>query len=713
MLVNFSNHPSSLWPPDEMPAAISQYGQVEDYPFPNVKLTMDTDEIIDIAKQCVDKIIDILKKDTEIPHRYAVLCQGELTLACAVSNALIHEKINKVPIKVLVATTEEKVIEKMENGVSRKASELRFVRFREYSLLEQKKSGEKQPALAGTYEENREDIILVTCLGTGGYQMTNYVNMEEDKLSSLSISGYAFDAVVSKEKPNKIIFVGTNESGWKELIEKWYALIADKTSSADIYFNGIRALGSYAGILTSGGDSKKTLCEKIEQYIQDKAGFEKVKAAITPYGRNNKELAEYFDVLANALKDMVDRKRKTRIIFDISNGFRSMPMFIMMLVKYIGLIQHREIRYLAYYGMFEGKIWNANEYCTPLVNMNMITDLTDWVNAINEFQNFGSVKTLYRCLENEKDSMTSENQDKIDKLIKTLQRFEYGTNANNLSYIDESVREIEKWDCATFNFLSQAAQMILQTLANDFNYRFKRFLEGNYQNTPFYYAYFQIKLAQMFTEQRKYGPASVMLGEGVTTYLIEQYDTNVMKVLKGLQLSDDEYKKLLFNYKLRDRVEIVKDNPLLDNAYASKINNILGVSKEEERKDRLTKRLIDQKGEKIGIWGYINREKIKGYFESKYGSEYEQTMTLEEAEKEKEHFSLELLLGIIKEQLRNTNAHGLYGGNENLELMADSGRWLMTCINSILADMNNHTHDIEYDDQEMILPFKIHTFINP
>ncbi len=135
MLVNFTNHPSSAWPAEEMTAAIAQYGQVQDYMFPNVEPRAGTEDVRSIAKTCVKEIMAILSQDNkEDPYGYAVLCQGEFTLAYAVSSTLMREQINRVPVKVLAATTERKVIEKIEDGVIKKISEFRFVQFREYPV---------------------------------------------------------------------------------------------------------------------------------------------------------------------------------------------------------------------------------------------------------------------------------------------------------------------------------------------------------------------------------------------------------------------------------------------------------------------------------------------------------------------------------------------------------------------------------------------------
>ena len=69
--VNYSNHPSSAWSSDQI-AAAHKYGDIIDIPFPNVSASSGEEEILQTAKDGVERIM-----------RYnpaAVLVQGEFTL---------------------------------------------------------------------------------------------------------------------------------------------------------------------------------------------------------------------------------------------------------------------------------------------------------------------------------------------------------------------------------------------------------------------------------------------------------------------------------------------------------------------------------------------------------------------------------------------------------------------------------------------------------
>ena len=87
------------------------------------------------------------------------------------------------------------------------------------------------------------------------------------------------------------------------------------------------------------------------------ARFEKVKIAIIPNGSSEEQLNEYFNILFEAFNQILDKEKNTRIIFDISNGFRSIPLYMMMFIRYVGMISNKKISYTVYYGMFDAHPW--------------------------------------------------------------------------------------------------------------------------------------------------------------------------------------------------------------------------------------------------------------------------------------------------------------------------------------------------------------------
>lgn len=119
--INCSNHHSNMWNKEQRNAA-EQWGEIVDYPFPNISANADEQEICECAEQIVG---EIMKMDVS-----AVMCQGEYTLTYAITTRLLESGI-----PVLVACSERKTEEIiLEDGSVQKQSIFRFVKFRKYSF---------------------------------------------------------------------------------------------------------------------------------------------------------------------------------------------------------------------------------------------------------------------------------------------------------------------------------------------------------------------------------------------------------------------------------------------------------------------------------------------------------------------------------------------------------------------------------------------------
>lgn len=115
--VNFTNHPSALWSDSQRSAACA-YGNLVDYPFPEVDPFCDANDIEVLAQKCVNEIMQ--------RNPSTVLCQGEYSLAYAVT-FLLHKK--RIPV---VAACSSRMVEEInEDGVTKRKSIFQFVQFRE------------------------------------------------------------------------------------------------------------------------------------------------------------------------------------------------------------------------------------------------------------------------------------------------------------------------------------------------------------------------------------------------------------------------------------------------------------------------------------------------------------------------------------------------------------------------------------------------------
>ena len=116
MFINLTNHPSSGWSKEQLKAA-QEYGEVVDFPFPNIEPFFTSNEVKELAEITVKKIM------THNAHP-VVHIMGEMTLTYAIVSRLKTIGIN------CVASTTERLVKMMPDG--KKVSEFKFVQFREY-----------------------------------------------------------------------------------------------------------------------------------------------------------------------------------------------------------------------------------------------------------------------------------------------------------------------------------------------------------------------------------------------------------------------------------------------------------------------------------------------------------------------------------------------------------------------------------------------------
>lgn len=117
--VNFTNHPSSMWSPEQTRAA-NIYGNIIDVPFPSIDPHMLEPGIWKIGNTVVEEIMR--------HNPTAVLCQGEFSLSFHVVRELLKRNVN-----VFCTCSERKVNEVYDaDGRLTKTSHFQFVMFRKY-----------------------------------------------------------------------------------------------------------------------------------------------------------------------------------------------------------------------------------------------------------------------------------------------------------------------------------------------------------------------------------------------------------------------------------------------------------------------------------------------------------------------------------------------------------------------------------------------------
>ena len=96
-------------------------------------------------------------------------------------------------------------------------------------------------------------------------------------------------------------------------------------------------------------------------------------------GKSENEIWEIFNSIFDLLED------KDEVYFDITYGFRSLPMLAMVLIDFARFLKNIQIKGI-FYGANDAR---DNEKNTPIWNLNSFANLQSWTSAADIFVNYG------------------------------------------------------------------------------------------------------------------------------------------------------------------------------------------------------------------------------------------------------------------------------------------------------------------------------------
>lgn len=133
MFINFTNHISTAWSPEQIDAA-SMFGDIIDIPFPTVPPEASEEEIRTLSIKNCSEILNTLKEAEENKEKTeseesdksksVVHVMGEMTLTYAIVSRLKDKGIT------CVASTTKREVTTLPDGS--KVSTFKFVKFRKY-----------------------------------------------------------------------------------------------------------------------------------------------------------------------------------------------------------------------------------------------------------------------------------------------------------------------------------------------------------------------------------------------------------------------------------------------------------------------------------------------------------------------------------------------------------------------------------------------------
>lgn len=139
-----------------------------------------------------------------------------------------------------------------------------------------------------------------------------------------------------------------------------------------------------------------------------------VEGVSIPDGQNEMEMWDIFSTIFGLLKD------GDELYFDLTHGFRTLPMLLLVLGNYAKFLKNTRIAYMSYGN------WEARENdVAPIIDLLPLVALQDWTTAASSFRETGRVEILCSFLkEIVRNTAAPKNKGHLLKLLTNLESFQ-------------------------------------------------------------------------------------------------------------------------------------------------------------------------------------------------------------------------------------------------------------------------------------------------
>lgn len=270
-------------------------------------------------------------------------------------------------------------------------------------------------------------------------------------------------------------------------------------------------------LLTKGArDQNWEVCKDIKGNVVNEKGLRKVLVEMKTKGdlnariedidikdgKNEEELWDIFTTIYNVIED------GDKIYFDLTHGFRYLPMLVLVFGNYVKFMKNAEIKAITY-GNFE--MSNRGKDPAPIIDLLPLSKLQDWTFATAQFLKTGNVDKLKDLMQPDSSNYMKYMGEFIDNMVFCRQQDVY-----------DCTKSLGKADPESINFGN-----IPITLANNIVGKIEKSV-GNFciKESD---CYNSIIAAKWLYEKMQYQAAITMLQEGIITILCNEMKWKVNK----------------------------------------------------------------------------------------------------------------------------------------------------------------------------------------
>ncbi|MFC1238199.1 TIGR02221 family CRISPR-associated protein [Treponema vincentii] len=253
---------------------------------------------------------------------------------------------------------------------------------------------------------------------------------------------------------------------------------------------------------------EKNLEEIIQDLYPDQESRPIIQAISIPDGKNETEIWEIFQKMIALLE------KDDTVIFDITHGFRSLPMLAFAALNYTAFLKHITIEGI-YYGVFETRTNDT----APIFNLTEFYTLMQWASAADSFVSYGYTDKLSTLInESAREHRGSKAAGSRLKEVSDDLNTVRGKKIMEGSSFQKCLKQIEKIENDT---LRSSAHPAFQPFFEQIKDVFSPFKENNPYNF--------LKAARLHLQHGREQQCITLLLEGLLTALLHQSSLDYSK----------------------------------------------------------------------------------------------------------------------------------------------------------------------------------------
>ena len=349
--------------------------------------------------------------------------------------------------------------------------------------------------------------VFISVLGAGYYDACKYCRGEKD----LNTGRYEFESSNTR-------FIQQATLEYLKVKDEWcekdaaYILVTEKAKRA----NWSKDIDCF---VTRDGKELRPY-QGLEKVIEDMQLPFKTKAINIKDGINEMEIWEIFDEIVSKDKGII--QDGDELYFDLTHGFRYLPMLVLVLGNYTRFLRNTKKNSITY-GNFEMK---GEDNCAPIIDLLPLATLQDWTFAVADYLENGYAEQL--------DKLSKESLDPIISNKSTETDFDDKEKAKQVKYLIGSIKNVaqERQTCRGISVIksrkvAQLKENIRQSkhnLIKAFTPLIEKIDESLQTFDEIENVYNTIAAAKWCYDKHQYQSATTFLEEGVVSFFCKRHN---------------------------------------------------------------------------------------------------------------------------------------------------------------------------------------------